>query len=218
MIDRTKKQTNLGIILAIIGFTMIGGALVLIPKLVDQKIKSLRLHEPAIGVSDTTATRRDIPVAKKSNIATSAGVQPPDTVPAETGADDGANDKAQSGSVGAEAPAGNTPGTEAPESAIGGTGPWELVLADRYEPDTASKTRLQAIIEKMKTTPGMRLKIVGINNINKTSKLAQIGANRIQALILKESGAIAERTETAVEQQPDIKGIRVRVISVGGVQ
>ncbi len=218
MIDRTKKQTNLGIILAIIGFTLIGGALVLIPKLVDQKIKSLRLHEPAVSASDTTASRPDIPAAKKSNIAKSAGVLPPDTVPAESGADDGANDEAQSGSVGAEAPESTTPGTEAPKSAIEGAGPWVLVLADRYEPDAASKTTLQAIIEKMKTTPGMHLKIVGINNINKTSKLAQIGANRIQALILKESGAVAERTETAVEQQPDIRGIRVRIISAGGAQ
>jgi hypothetical protein len=218
MIDRTKKQTNLGIILAIIGFTLIGGALVLIPKLVDQKIKSLRLHEHAVSASDTTAPRPDIPAVKKSNIAKSAGVQPPDTAPAETDVDDGANDEAQSGSVGAEAPESTTPGTEVPETAIGGAGPWVLVLADKYEPDAASKTKLQTIVEKMKTTPGMRLKIVGINNINKTSKLAQIGANRIQTLILKESGAVAERTETAVEQQPDIKGIRVRIISAGGAQ
>lgn len=217
MIDRTKKQTNLGIILAIIGFTLIGGALVLIPKLVDQKIKSLRFHEHPVGASDTTAARPDIPAAKKSNIANSAGIPAPETVPTETGVGDGADNETQSGRTGTESPGSNTIGTEAPKSTISGTGPWVLVLADKYEPDAASKTKLQAIIEKMKTTPGMRLKIVGINNINKTSKLAQIGANRVQALILKETGVVAERTETAVEQQADIKGIKVQIVSVGGV-
>jgi hypothetical protein len=222
MIDRTKKQTNLGIILAVIGFTLIGGALVLIPKLVDEKIKSYRFQEPPAGAPDATATRPS--AAIKADTIQVADNRPTDTLSQTPAEDSGDDDTRQSDNGAAEAQKAQKPESDdspplAQESkSTAGSDPWKLVLVDKYEPDAASKVKLQSIIEKMKSTPGMRLKIVGMNNINKTSKLAQIGANRIQAMILKEAGVVVERTETAVEQQPDMKGIHVRIFAVGGAQ
>ena len=220
MNDQIKKQTNLGIVLAVIGFTMVGGALVLVPRLVDEKVKSIQSLEDS---QNTLKTGGEETAASARSGHSNGPAQPAANGKKEGDGDGGAG---KSASVAVASSGNSNEGKKPADSAASSktslqaseNGPWELVLVDKYEPDDASRTRLDAIVAMMKATPGVRLKVVGMNNINKMSRLAQIGANRISNTIIKNAGIAPERIETEVAQQPDMTDIRVKISVVGGAQ
>ncbi|MBN2714250.1 MAG: hypothetical protein JXX14_00265 [Deltaproteobacteria bacterium] len=228
MNDQIKKQTNLGIALAVIGFAMIGGALVLVPKLVDEKVKSIRLKEKsaattALGPAAATPnTSSDAAQNADSRSAESHPNDPKGAAPANASAEKSANTgltrsestSAKAASVPTYAPAGNTP----PSGDAKDGSSWEIVLTNKYEPNDASKPALEAVIQQMKKNPSLRIRVLGTNNINRMSKLAQIGANRIAGTIIKDARIPSERVEVAVEQKTGMTDVRVIISILGGAR
>ena len=231
MTDQIKKQTNLGIALAIIGFTMVGGALVLVPSLVDRKVESLRLAVKDAGAESPAKTPGISPQKKAAGVANSKGagasLEKASVDMASTkmnGKASGEENKAlgesaESGASGsATAKTGDAATTKSFVEPANDDSSWELVLTKKFEPDAASQPKLQTVIDMMKSHPGMRIRVLGMNNINKMSKLAQIGANRIAAQIVKDAEVVRERVEVSVEQQTGMTDVRVRITILGGAQ
>ncbi|MBN2342191.1 MAG: hypothetical protein JXX29_19920 [Deltaproteobacteria bacterium] len=200
MNDQIKKQTNMGIVLAILGFALIGGALVLIPKLVDEKIATMgsgnRSDSDSATGTATAATTGTAAANRSSMPGTDTGGAGQNAVSAAAD-----SDRIQNKAVAASP-----------------TGPWVLTLQDKFDPDDASAAQLKKIIELIKSDPNLRLGIVGMNNMKKSSKLAQMGANRIANIIVKEAAVVEERLDINFEQQTDMNGIAVKVSVLGGAQ
>ncbi|MBN2525353.1 MAG: hypothetical protein JXR76_03100 [Deltaproteobacteria bacterium] len=239
MNNPTKKQTNLGIALAIIGFAMVGGALVLVPQLVDEKVKSIQSARIDSQTNENSADNLTAEDASANSQEPSASAEPAtDDGSLNTAATDSDSSEAlpsEEETTGETAISDRSADSDAMETSeaveeeaqektrptlveTNNKDTFEIVLQEKYEPDAASQKKLDTIIAMAKSSPGIRLKVVGMNNINKMSKLAQVGANRIANIIMKEAEITPDRIEMAVEQKDDMKDIRVIVSISGGAQ
>lgn len=225
--DQVKKQTNIGIALAIIGFALVGGALVLIPQLVEKRIESLSASSlqaaktpAALGTSSPKAhpPKSTVSVAQPQNDRDNTqehNSEPEDLSPVDT-----ENASSDSPPAPDGATAGATPEIVPEETALppSATGPWQIIFRDKFEINPASKPSLDFIVEKIKNDPTLQLEIVGINNIMKSSKLAQMGANKISGIIAKEAKVNPARFNITILQQPDLENVIVKISVLGGAQ
>ena len=195
---------------------MVGGALVLIPRLVDEKVAQMQKCPPAVQSNRDALAHDDTTEKTATVLATSKSTSPEGL--AQANGDAPQHRPAPQADVAAPQDASKPPNQAAGTSQVdlSSQTEWRLVLANKFEPDEASRPALDAIIARMKASPTTRLKVHCVNNINKSSKLAMIGANRIAATIVKEASIPPERIETSYEQSADVEDIEVSVSVQGG--
>lgn len=194
MNETIKKQTNLGIGFAIIGFAFIGSALVFIPKLVDEKVKSISTDPQVTAVA-----------AVNNSVKTTTGITRPPKGKKTEGTTVSTDHDISKSEV-------------ASDNGVPNSGSWEFTLKDDFDPNAAAKQKLKTISAFMAQNKTARLQIVGMNNIRKSSKLAMKGANRIANLIESNAAIRSARFEILTEQQPDMKYIVVKVAVLGGAK
>lgn len=241
--NKSKSNILMAMVLGVFGVALLGSSVILITR-VAESYATTKLAQQKVPVSSSTE-KETSPKSVSVPVQKSPSQQVPDEKqeiedPEKTdgsldkGADVKSTDEAPPSSDGQpsadraleEKPDGTAApvAEESPEgvlqsSAISALGPWRIILDNTsYKPDSVGMTLVGHIAALLGRDPNVRLKLVGITHISKSSKKARYAARMLQDRIIDMESSAKGRLSLSGDQSQELDGTIVDVSVVGGAQ